>query len=185
MHQNYHFIVMSNQTFLHVSAYWRHHQGAHMILTSYLYVGVHYKKITGISSKFAPVSIVTLWIQVVMTNRFQQQLVITTCIYSVAILTGENLFLGSCIFKRCGRINQQNAQLIPWLICYWFNYSNVFRPLFEAIIRESSCPCTLQTVAVIWWNIIVWMCPRRGVAAVECLAKQGPKHVGVIKPVTN
>jgi hypothetical protein len=29
---------------LHVSAYQRHHEGAHMILTSYLYVGVHYKK---------------------------------------------------------------------------------------------------------------------------------------------
>jgi hypothetical protein len=42
MHQNNYFIVMSSQTLLHVSAYQRHHQGAHMILTSYLYVGVHY-----------------------------------------------------------------------------------------------------------------------------------------------
>jgi hypothetical protein len=43
MHQNDHFIVMSSQTLLHVLAYQRHHQGAHMILTSYLlvYVGVH------------------------------------------------------------------------------------------------------------------------------------------------
>jgi hypothetical protein len=40
MHQNDHFIVMSSQTLLHVSAYQRHHQGAHMILTSYLYVAV-------------------------------------------------------------------------------------------------------------------------------------------------
>jgi hypothetical protein len=39
MHQKDHFIVMSSQTLLHVSAY-RHRQGAHMILTSYLYVGV-------------------------------------------------------------------------------------------------------------------------------------------------
>jgi hypothetical protein len=59
------------------------------------------------------------------------------------------LFLGPCIFKRCGRINQQNAQLNPCLICYCFNYSNMFRPLFEAIIRGSSCPCTLQTGAAI------------------------------------
>jgi hypothetical protein len=43
MHQNDHLIVMSSQTLLHVSAYYRHHQGAHMILTSYLYVGVQYK----------------------------------------------------------------------------------------------------------------------------------------------
>jgi hypothetical protein len=40
MHQKDHFIVMLSQTLLHVSAYQRHHQGAHMILTSYLYVGV-------------------------------------------------------------------------------------------------------------------------------------------------
>jgi hypothetical protein len=52
-------------------------------------------------------------------------------------------------FNKCGRINQQNAQLILWLIYYCFNYSNMFRPLFEAIIRESSCPCMLQTVAAI------------------------------------
>jgi hypothetical protein len=44
MHQNDHFIVMSSQTLLHVSAYQRHHQGAHKILTSYLYVGVHHRK---------------------------------------------------------------------------------------------------------------------------------------------
>jgi hypothetical protein len=82
------------QTLLHVSAYQRHHQGAHIILTSYLYVsvtksnaptcfgvptpssgssydphkllilyvGVHYKKNNAVSSKLAPVSIVTLWI---------------------------------------------------------------------------------------------------------------------------
>jgi hypothetical protein len=39
-----------------------------MILTSYLYVGVHYRKNNGVSSKLVTVSIVTLWIQVVMTN---------------------------------------------------------------------------------------------------------------------
>jgi hypothetical protein len=48
MHQNDHFIVMSSQTLLHVSAYQRHHQRAHMILTSYIYVGVHYKKNNGV-----------------------------------------------------------------------------------------------------------------------------------------
>jgi hypothetical protein len=37
---NDHFIVMSSQLLQHVSAYQRHHQGAHMILTRYLYVGV-------------------------------------------------------------------------------------------------------------------------------------------------
>jgi hypothetical protein len=51
MHQNYHFIVMLNQTLLHVSAYQRRHQGAHITLTSYLYFGVHYRKNNGISSK--------------------------------------------------------------------------------------------------------------------------------------
>jgi hypothetical protein len=39
-----------------------------MILTSYLYVGVHYKKNNGVSSKLVPVSTVTLWIRVVTTN---------------------------------------------------------------------------------------------------------------------
>jgi hypothetical protein len=58
---NGHFIVMSSQILLHVSAYQRHHQGAHMILTSYLYVGVHYKKNNGVSNNAASVSIVTLW----------------------------------------------------------------------------------------------------------------------------
>jgi hypothetical protein len=51
-----------------------------MILTSYLYVGV----------QLAPVSIVTLWIQVVMDNCCKQ-FAITTCIHSVTILTGANL----------------------------------------------------------------------------------------------
>jgi hypothetical protein len=44
MRQNDHLIVMSSQTLLRVSAYQRHHQGARVILTSYLYVGVHYGK---------------------------------------------------------------------------------------------------------------------------------------------
>jgi exopolyphosphatase/pppGpp-phosphohydrolase len=61
-HQNYHFIVMLGQTLLHVSAYHRHRQGAHIILTSCLYVGVHYRKNNGISSEVAAISIVTLWI---------------------------------------------------------------------------------------------------------------------------
>jgi hypothetical protein len=41
MHQKDHFIVVLSQTLLHVSVYQRHNQGAHMILTSYLHVGVH------------------------------------------------------------------------------------------------------------------------------------------------
>jgi hypothetical protein len=91
MHQNDHFIVMSSQTLLHVSAYHRHHQGAHMILTNYLYVGVHYKKNNGISSKIVPVGIVTLWIQVGMANRcFHQWLAIPTCIHSLTLPTGTN-----------------------------------------------------------------------------------------------
>jgi hypothetical protein len=60
-HQNDHFIVMLIQTLLHVSAYQRHNQGAHMILTSYLYVGVHYRGNSGISREVAPI-IITLWI---------------------------------------------------------------------------------------------------------------------------
>jgi hypothetical protein len=61
MPQNDHFIVMLSQTLLHVSAYLRHHQAAHMILTSCLHVGVHYRKKNGISSEIAQISIVTLW----------------------------------------------------------------------------------------------------------------------------
>jgi hypothetical protein len=45
MHQNVHFIVMSSQTILYVSACQRHHQGGHMILTNYLYVGVQLVRI--------------------------------------------------------------------------------------------------------------------------------------------
>jgi hypothetical protein len=44
-----------------------------MILTSYLYVGVLYKKNNGVSSKLSPVSIVTLWTQVVMTDCCWEQ----------------------------------------------------------------------------------------------------------------
>jgi ketopantoate hydroxymethyltransferase len=62
MHQNDHFIVTLSHTLLHVSAYQRHLQGAHMILTSCLYVGVHCRRNNGISSVVAPISIVTLWI---------------------------------------------------------------------------------------------------------------------------
>jgi hypothetical protein len=51
IHQNDHFIVMSSEMLLHVSVYRRHHQGAHVILTSCLYVGVHYKKNNGVFSK--------------------------------------------------------------------------------------------------------------------------------------
>jgi ABC-type Mn2+/Zn2+ transport system ATPase subunit len=43
MHQNDHFIVMRSQMLLHALAYQLHHQEAHMILTSYIYVGVHYR----------------------------------------------------------------------------------------------------------------------------------------------
>jgi hypothetical protein len=60
-HKNDNFIVMLSQTLLHVSAYQSHHQGAHMVLTSYLYVGVHYRKNSGISSEVAPI-IITPWI---------------------------------------------------------------------------------------------------------------------------
>jgi hypothetical protein len=62
MHQNDHLIVMLSQTLLQVSAYQRHHQGAHTILTSYLYVGVHYRKNNGISTEVAAISIVALLI---------------------------------------------------------------------------------------------------------------------------
>jgi hypothetical protein len=59
-----------------------------MILTSYLYVSVHYRKNNGISSEVAPIGIVTLWIKLDVVNRCWKQLVITTCIHSVPILTG-------------------------------------------------------------------------------------------------
>jgi hypothetical protein len=62
MHKKYHFIVMLSQTLLCVTAYQRHHHGAHMILTSYLNVGVHYRKSNGVSSEAATVSIDTVWL---------------------------------------------------------------------------------------------------------------------------
>jgi hypothetical protein len=45
IHQNYHFVVMLSQMLVHVLAHQRHNQEAHTILTSYLYVGVRYRKI--------------------------------------------------------------------------------------------------------------------------------------------
>jgi hypothetical protein len=80
-------IVMSSQILLHVSAYQCHHQGVHMILTSYLYIGVCYKKNDGVSNNIASVSIVTLW-KWVVANCFQQRLAIPTCIHSVTTPTG-------------------------------------------------------------------------------------------------
>jgi hypothetical protein len=44
VHQNDHFIVMLSQTLLHVSAYQRHHQRAHTILTKRL--AKHHNKVT-------------------------------------------------------------------------------------------------------------------------------------------
>jgi hypothetical protein len=40
-----------------------------MILTSYLYISVHYRKNDGLSSKIVPVGVVTLWIQLGMANH--------------------------------------------------------------------------------------------------------------------
>jgi hypothetical protein len=66
MHQNDHFIAMSSQTLLHVSAYLRHRQGARMIFISYLYVGAHYEKNNEVSSKLAPVVITNCcWEQII------------------------------------------------------------------------------------------------------------------------
>jgi hypothetical protein len=45
MHQNDCFIAMLSKMLQHVLAFQRYNQEAHMILTSYLYVGVHYRKI--------------------------------------------------------------------------------------------------------------------------------------------
>jgi hypothetical protein len=73
MHPNYHFIVMLSQKLLLVSAYLLHRHCAIIILSSIFYVGVHYRKNNGVSSKLAPVSIVTLWIQVVVTNCCWEQ----------------------------------------------------------------------------------------------------------------
>jgi hypothetical protein len=92
MHQNGRFIVMFSQTLLHVSAYQHHREGAHMILTSYLYVGVYYKKNNGVSNNIASVSIVTLWIWVVMAKCYWKQLAITNHIHSLTILTEAILF---------------------------------------------------------------------------------------------
>jgi hypothetical protein len=61
MHQNDQFIVMLCQPLLHVSGYQCHHQGSHVILTSYLYVGVHCRKNNGMSCEVAPIGNVTLW----------------------------------------------------------------------------------------------------------------------------
>jgi hypothetical protein len=56
---------------------------AHMILRSYLYVGVHYKQWTVVEHGPSLCS--------TTVHYFQQQLVITTYIHSVTILTGANL----------------------------------------------------------------------------------------------
>jgi hypothetical protein len=69
-----------------------------MILTSCLYVDVHYKKNDGVSSKLAAVIIGTLWIQVFMTNCLQQWLVITMFIHSVTVLTGAHVFKTPSLF---------------------------------------------------------------------------------------
>jgi hypothetical protein len=53
--------------------------------------------------------------------------------------------------------NSGAKRLILWLIYCCFNYTNLFRPLSEAIIRESNYPCELQAVAAIWWNVTVWL----------------------------
>jgi hypothetical protein len=73
MYQNDHFIVMLSLTLLHASAYQCHHQEAHIILTSYLYVGEHYRRNNGISRDVVPISIVTLWVKVGMVNRCWKQ----------------------------------------------------------------------------------------------------------------
>jgi hypothetical protein len=73
MHQNHHIIVMLSQTILHVSVYQRYHEEAHVMVTSYLCVGVHYRKNNGISCEVATVSIVTLWIKLDMVNRCWKQ----------------------------------------------------------------------------------------------------------------
>jgi hypothetical protein len=70
-----------------------------MILTSYLYVSADYKKKSnGVSSKLAPVTIVTQWIQVVMTNCFWKQWTIvehcTPC-YTVALGHGVTILTGA------------------------------------------------------------------------------------------
>jgi hypothetical protein len=44
-----------------------------MILTSYLHVGVHYRKNDEISSEVAPISIAALWIKVGVVNRCWKQ----------------------------------------------------------------------------------------------------------------
>jgi hypothetical protein len=44
-----------------------------MIGTSYLYVGMHYRRNKGISSEVAPISIVTLRIKVDVVNRCWKQ----------------------------------------------------------------------------------------------------------------
>jgi hypothetical protein len=125
MYQNDHFIVMSSQTLLHVSAYQRHHQGAHMSLTSYLYVGVHYKNNNGVSTKLAPVRIVTLWIQVVMAN----------CCWSSGLLWNTPVFLIIATRLRLSISNNaflwfinQSCALIPHLVhtmCATFNIQNI------------------------------------------------------------
>jgi hypothetical protein len=56
MYQNDHLVVMLSQTLLRVKAYQRHHQGAHITLTSYLYVSVHYGRNNGISSEVDPIT---------------------------------------------------------------------------------------------------------------------------------
>jgi hypothetical protein len=110
MYQNYHFIVMLSQTLVHVSAYHRHHEGAHMILTSYLYVSVHYRRHNGISSEIAPISIVTLWIKLDVINHCFQQLLAASVVYWLACRPLVPKIAGLNPAKAVGFFGQKNPQ---------------------------------------------------------------------------
>jgi hypothetical protein len=110
MHQNGYFIVMLSQMLVHVSAYQRHHQGAHMILTSYLYVSVHYRRNNGISSEVAPISIVTLWIKLDVVNHCFQQLLAASVVYWLVCWPLVPKIVGLNPAKAVGFFGRKNPQ---------------------------------------------------------------------------
>jgi hypothetical protein len=152
MHQNDYFIVMLSQTLLHVSAYQRHHQGAHMIFTSYLYVGMHYRMNNGISSEVASISIVTLRIKVDVVNRcwkqwtvvehgptFHHRVCKVMLVYGILNVRGRIR-----TFKASVCATDFNTKVFFFLHClFWLN-------MLECHLSDYCCYYYYYVVVVLW-----------------------------------
>ena len=67
-------------------------------------------------------------------------------------------------------MNQQNAQINSGLIYYWSITPTCFGPSVEAIIREFDILESYKAIVLICWNVVMYMCSRRDMIAVGCLA---------------